>query len=115
MTRDEIIEMARRAGARDDGWKFEFPEPHYIERFASFVAGREAAKWISGAKLSVPTLGMEQAFDWHHKQGYKAGINTGLTLAAEALDRQADIAADDHDRKWAKQMAAAVRAMRTQP
>lgn len=115
MTRDELIEMARRAGARDDGWRFEFPEPHYLERFASYVADKEASKWIAGSRLSVPTLGMEQEFARQHRMGYKAGVNIGLTLAAESLDRQADLAADELDRKWAKQMAAAVRAMREAP
>jgi len=46
------------------------------------------------------------------KHPFRIGVNTGLTLAAESLDRQADLAAEELDRKWAKQMAAAVRAMR---
>ena len=38
MTQDEIIEMARQAGVRDDENIFEFSQYKYLERFAKLVA-----------------------------------------------------------------------------
>jgi hypothetical protein len=38
-----IIEMARVAGVRDDGHRFEFSEYKYLERFAALVAAASAA------------------------------------------------------------------------
>ena len=43
MTRDEIIRMARQAGAHDNGWEVRFVEPRYLERFAALVADRNTA------------------------------------------------------------------------
>lgn len=37
MTHDDIIRMARVAGVRDDGHRFEFSEYKYLERFAELV------------------------------------------------------------------------------
>ena len=36
-----IIEIARQAGVRDDGHRFEFSELKYLERFAKLVAAHE--------------------------------------------------------------------------
>jgi len=36
-----IIELARQAGVRDDGYIFEFSEYKYLERFAKLVAAHE--------------------------------------------------------------------------
>jgi hypothetical protein len=41
MTQDEIIEMARRAGVRDDENIFEFSQYKYLEAFAKLVADKE--------------------------------------------------------------------------
>ena len=41
MTRDDITRMAREAGVRDDGSRFEFSEYKYLERFAVLVAQAE--------------------------------------------------------------------------
>jgi len=41
MTQDEIIEMARQAGAHDNGYEVRFVEPKYLERFAKLVAEKE--------------------------------------------------------------------------
>ena len=41
MTKQEIIEMARRAGVRDDEHTFEFSQYKYLERFAKLVAEHE--------------------------------------------------------------------------
>lgn len=37
MTQDDIIRMARQAGAHDDGFEVRFKEPRYLERFAALV------------------------------------------------------------------------------
>jgi DNA-directed RNA polymerase subunit F len=41
MTKDEIIEMARQAGVRDDEHIFEFSQYKYLESFARLVAEKE--------------------------------------------------------------------------
>jgi hypothetical protein len=41
MTQDEIIRIARVAGVRDDGHRFEFSEYKQLERFANLVAAAE--------------------------------------------------------------------------
>ena len=41
MTQDEIIELARQAGVRDDDFCFEFSEYKYLDRFAKLVAEKE--------------------------------------------------------------------------
>ncbi len=38
---DDIVRMARIAGVRDDGQRFEFSEYKYLERFAALVAAAE--------------------------------------------------------------------------
>lgn len=40
MTQDEIIEMARQAGVRDDENIFEFSQYKYLERFVKLVAAK---------------------------------------------------------------------------
>ena len=40
-----IIEIARQAGVRDDGHRFEFSELKYLERFAALVAAAEREEW----------------------------------------------------------------------
>ena len=41
MNQDEIIEMAKQAGAHDNGYEVRFVEPKYLERFAKLVADKE--------------------------------------------------------------------------
>jgi hypothetical protein len=41
MTKDDTIRMARVAGVRDDGHRFEFGEYKYLQRFAALVAAAE--------------------------------------------------------------------------
>ena len=42
MTQDEIIELARQAGVRDDDFCFEFSEYKYLDRFAKLIADKAA-------------------------------------------------------------------------
>lgn len=37
MTVDDLILLARQAGAHDDGFEVRFKEPRYLERFAALV------------------------------------------------------------------------------
>ena len=41
MTKEEIIEMARQAGVRDDEHIFEFSQYKYLERFAKLVVEKD--------------------------------------------------------------------------
>jgi hypothetical protein len=41
MTQDEIIELARQAGVRDDEHIFEFSQYKYLEAFAKLVTEKE--------------------------------------------------------------------------
>jgi len=66
MTQDEIIEMARLAGVRDDENIFEFSQYKYLERFAKLVARHERE---ACAKVC----------DEHH--GYMTGM-VGLKIRA---------------------------------
>ena len=50
MTKEEIIEMARQAGVRDDEHTFEFSQYKYLERFATLVAEKEREKCAEIAK-----------------------------------------------------------------
>ncbi|RPJ30545.1 MAG: hypothetical protein EHM17_16130 [Verrucomicrobiaceae bacterium] len=78
MNRNDIIAMARDAGAGEPESLFGRTDyivmtQHELERFAALVAATEAAKWIKGAKISVPTATMEQQFSVYHRRGYEAG------------------------------------------
>jgi len=46
MNKEEIMRMAREAGVRDDGYRFEFSEFRYLERFfkAAYAAGAAAER-----------------------------------------------------------------------
>jgi hypothetical protein len=41
MTKEDIIAMARRAGAHDDGFEVRFVELRYLERFAALIRADE--------------------------------------------------------------------------
>jgi hypothetical protein len=46
MTKDDIMKLARVAGVRDDGHRFEFSEYKYLERFADLVAAHERKAYV---------------------------------------------------------------------
>ena len=52
MTQDEIIEMARQAGVRDDERIFEFSQYKYLERFAHLVAAKATEEANAKANAS---------------------------------------------------------------
>jgi hypothetical protein len=59
MTQDEIIEMARRAGVRDDENIFEFSQYKYLERFAKLVAQHERNEIIEILDASTGYVHMD--------------------------------------------------------
>jgi len=50
MTQNEIIEMARQAGAHDNGYEVRFVEPKYLERFAKLIAEKERDKFCASLR-----------------------------------------------------------------
>ena len=46
MTRDGILELARKAGARDDGWEVRFSEPRYLERFVMLIRNQYRSELV---------------------------------------------------------------------
>jgi len=91
MNRDEITRMAREAGAGEPESLFGRTDyivmtQHELERFAALVAAAEAAKWIKGAKISVPTATMEQQFSLYHRRGYEAGAAAEREKIAQSWD-----------------------------
>jgi hypothetical protein len=49
-----IIELARRAGVRDDEHRFEFSEYKYLEAFAKLVAAHEREACAKIAEIAEP-------------------------------------------------------------
>jgi putative aminopeptidase FrvX len=90
----ELMDMAVKAGIEFTNDPTETPMTTFaecwieeLEAFAALVRNNEAAKWIKGSKISIPTEVMEQQFSWYHKQGYEAGKK--LIPAAIAAEREA--------------------------
>jgi hypothetical protein len=52
MTQDEIIEMARQAGVRDDERIFEFSQYKYLERFVNLVSDKATEEANARANAS---------------------------------------------------------------
>lgn len=53
-----LIEMARIAGVRDDGYRFEFSEYKYLERFAELVRADEREQ--IGKRAMIAMLGSDR-------------------------------------------------------
>lgn len=67
-----IIELARQAGARDDGHRFEFSELKYLEWFA---------------KLVVANIDPKSFMTWH--EGFEAGVVKEREAILELVDSYA--------------------------
>jgi hypothetical protein len=52
MTQDDVIEMARQAGVRDDERIFEFSQYKYLERFVNLVAAKATEEANAKANAS---------------------------------------------------------------
>jgi hypothetical protein len=60
-----VIEMARRAGAHDDGFEVRFLEPRYLERFAAFVAAYEREECAKVCEAGVVQTNNWDASDYN--------------------------------------------------
>lgn len=85
MNRDDIIRMAREAGWTNYSLMVSV-EVKRLEHFANLVAAAEAAKWANGAKISIPTMAMEQEFSNYHRLGYKAGVAAEREACAKVCE-----------------------------
>ena len=81
MTQDDVIEMARQAGVRDDERIFEFSQYKYLERFVNLVAAKATeeanakanASWTLMCKKMVAiereacakVVEDSPSYDWH--------------------------------------------------
>jgi hypothetical protein len=91
MTREDVIRMARAVCDSDkvDPYRHGYwiIKQEELEKFATLVAAHEREVWAKGAKISVPTMTMEQEFTWHRNKGYEQG--KALIPAAVAAEREA--------------------------
>ena len=97
MNRENIIAMARAAGCHDNGEEFRFVELRYLERFAALVA-----------KHTLSNIDPRKFMSW--QEGYAAGAAAERKVIMDSLQKQADLATDALDRRWALEMIAAVAA-----
>lgn len=51
-----------------------------------------------------------EQWTWALRSAYKTGATVEREVIAQLMDKQADLAADEIDRHWAQEMAAAIRA-----
>jgi hypothetical protein len=107
MDREEIIRMAREAGL---AYGSDEKPLNSVTRFAALVAAAERNKlaaWMiergyaTGHGDTIEDL--LQELDWQIREQERE-------LIARSMDKQADLACDYLDRKWAQEMAAAIRA-----
>lgn len=68
------IEMARIAGVRDDGHRFEFSEYKYLERFAELV--RLDEREVCAYKAGIAVLGADRGLANRVDQAIRARSNT---------------------------------------
>jgi hypothetical protein len=75
MTQDDIIRMARVAGVRDDGHRFEFSEYKYLAHFAHLVAAAKAEVALAEA----------------YRCGYEAGAAAEREGVAEMFEASPEL------------------------
>jgi DNA-directed RNA polymerase subunit F len=88
MTQDEIIELARQAGVRDDEHIFEFSQYKYLEAFAKLVAEKEreaCAKICDLAMLQNQEAINELENDEHIAKCFIQGAMNQLVKTAKAI------------------------------
>jgi hypothetical protein len=90
MTDEEIFDLADQYGWMDDFGRWNF-QP---DRLVSFALAIKTAEWVG---LTAEEL-------------LEKSIRSERELIAQSMDKQADLAADEIDRQWAQEMAAAIRA-----
>lgn len=68
-----LIEMARIAGVRDDGYRFEFSEYKYLERFTELVRADEREQ--IGKRAMIAMLGSDRELTLRLMNSIKARTN----------------------------------------
>jgi len=117
MTKEEIIRLARGANLPS----CHTTHPKALERFAALVAAAERnklAQWmVSLGYATGHGDAMEdllEELEWQVTESWSkvvvASVEAERELIAQSMDKQADLAADEIDRQWAQEMAAAIRA-----
>ena len=101
MTREEIIRMAREAGVYSGANEMVFAAS--LERFAELVVAAERNSWPAEMEamerqVNILTDALAQAKAEERK------------IIMDSLQKQADLAVDDLDRRWALEMKATIRA-----
>ena len=103
MSKDEMIEIARQAGAHDNGYEVRFVEPKYLERFAKLVEERAAAKereqgepvaWMSEDEFIVYTSKQVDGYFQHDHIPLYTQPQPRKPLTDEQIDEIADTVAN---------------------
>lgn len=103
MTQDDIIRMAREAGEAEG-----LPELIFhpvIERFARLVAAAERKAMI---QLFTDPENQPTQYGTVTVEYMERFMAAERQRVVDSLKKQAELAADDYDRRWALEMAAAV-------
>ena len=111
MKRDDIIKMAKEAGAMFDHMTWvERDLAPVFERFAELISAAEREKvaaWMMQRGYATghgdTTEDLLKELEWQIREQERE-------LIARSMNKQADLACDYLDRKWAQEMAAAIRA-----
>ena len=108
---ENIIAMARRAGAHDDGFEVRFVEPRYLERFATLVAAAErnkVASWMMAQGYATghgdTTEDLLDELDWQITESWSKVVMTSVGAEREACAKVCE-----HQPHWVA-CAAAIRA-----
>lgn len=91
MTKEDIIAMARRAGAHDNGNEVRFVELRYLERFADLVRADErnkVASWMMARGYATghgdTTEDLLQELEWQIAENWTRGMVNGVQAEREA-------------------------------
>ena len=113
MTRDDIIRIAKEAWLRRTGCVWTEPQcwsKAELVRFAELISAAEREKvaaWMMQRGYATghgdTTEDLLKELEWQIREQERE-------LIARSMNKQADLACDYLDRKWAQEMAAAIRA-----
>jgi hypothetical protein len=119
--KEDIIRMARRAGAHDDGFEVRFVEPRYLERFAALVAAAErnkVAQWMIDHSYATghgdTTEDLLDELDWQITESWSkvvvASVEAEREACAEIAETPVSGEQDDITMQAKDRVAAAIRA-----
>jgi hypothetical protein len=93
---NDIIAMARRAGAHDNGFEVRFVEPRYLERFAALVAAAErnkVAQWMIDHSYATghgdTTEDLLEELDWQITESWSKVVMASVEAEREACAKLA--------------------------